>query len=233
MNDKQILKNRYRGMVSRCYNKRAINYKYYGEKGIKICDEWLNDFNSFYEWSINNGFKKELSIDRIDSNKDYHPNNCKWSSKTEQCYNRDMSVKLSLNGKTMYMTEWANELNIDKKVLSWRYRQGWSDKKILTTRTDARDVKISYNGKTKTMSEWSKILNVPKSRLSNRKLRGWTDKETIEGKRENVNRSKIFIEYNGDKKSLKEWSEELGLNYKTLHYRYKKGFDAKGILFGK
>ena len=231
--NERILRHRFLGMMARCYKEDSVNYKYYGGRGITVCDEWKDNFDNFYSWSIENGFRKDLSIDRIDNNKGYSPTNCKWATKEEQMYNRSMSVELTLDNKTMYMTEWSQELNIDKKTLSWRYRQGWSDEKILTTKPSDREIKITYKNETHTMSEWSKILNIPKSRLSNRKRRGWTDKETIEGKRENVNRSKVFIEYNGSRKSLKDWAEELGLNYKTLHYRYKKGFDAKSILFGK
>ena len=231
--ERKRLNSIYNGMRLRCYNENNVNYKYYGGKGVTICNEWLLSFENFFDWAINNGYNENLTIDRIDSEKEYSPDNCKWSTKKEQAYNRSMSVKLTLNGITMYMTEWAEELNIDKTTLSWRYKQGWSDEKILTTKPSDREIKITYKNETHTMSEWSKILNIPKSRLSNRKRRGWTDKETIEGKRENVNRSKVFIEYNGSRKSLKDWAEELGLNYKTLHYRYKKGFDAKSILFGK
>lgn len=234
MDDRKKLKSRYNLMIARCYNEKAINYKYYGKKGIKICDEWLNSFEKFYEWATVSGFKEELSIDRIDGDKDYSPENCRWVTKSEQCYNRDMSVKLTLNGKTMYMTEWAEELNIDKTTLSWRYNQGWSHEKILTTKTNDREVKITYNNETRTMSEWAVILGVPKSRLSNRKFRGWTDKEIIEGKRENPHiRAKVFLEYDGERKSLKEWSDILGVEYKTLHYRYIHGWDNKEVLFGR
>ena len=73
-------------MKARCYNKSCCNYKYYGARGIKICDEWLgkDGFNNFLKWSIDNGFKKELSIDRINNNGDYKPNNCRWTTKSIQ-----------------------------------------------------------------------------------------------------------------------------------------------------
>ena len=231
---KKRLKSIYNGMRLRCYNENNVNYKYYGGKGVTICDEWLLSFENFFDWAINNGYNENLTIDRIDSEKEYSPDNCKWSTKKEQAYNRSMSVKLTLNGITMYMTEWAEELNIDKTTLSWRYNQGWSHEKILTTKTNDREVKITYNNETRTMSEWAVILGIPKSRLSNRKFRGWTDKETIEGKRENSHiRAKVFLEYEGERKSLKEWSDILGVKYKTLHYRYIHGWNNKEVLFGR
>lgn len=81
------------GMKQRCYRKTNYNYKWYGGKGIKICDEWLKDFKNFYNWAINNGYDESLpwyknSIDRIDSNKDYSPENCRWITMKEQRKNQ-------------------------------------------------------------------------------------------------------------------------------------------------
>lgn len=74
----------YANMRSRCYNPNASKYEIYGGKGIKICDEWLNDRTKFFDWAVNNGYKEDLTIDRIDPNKDYEPNNCIWATVTEQ-----------------------------------------------------------------------------------------------------------------------------------------------------
>ena len=168
MKGKERLRSIYYGMKQRCYNEKSINYKYYGGRGIRICDEWLESFDNFYQWAIVNGYNNELTIDRIDSNKDYSPDNCKWSTKKEQAYNRSMSVELTLNGRTMYMTEWAEELNIDKKTLSWRYRNGWSDEEILTRPRDFKERKLSLNGETHSMSEWSRITGIKTSTISAR-----------------------------------------------------------------
>ena len=73
------------GMKDRCYNKLRAKYKYYGARGIKICDEWLTDFIAFYVWSMENGYRDDLTIDRIDVNSDYSPDNCRWvDHKTQQ-----------------------------------------------------------------------------------------------------------------------------------------------------
>jgi len=75
-------------MKYRCYNKRCNDYKYYGARGIKICDEWKFNFLAFYSWSLQNGYNKKLSIDRIDNNLGYCPQNCRWVVLSKQQENK-------------------------------------------------------------------------------------------------------------------------------------------------
>lgn len=78
----------YEGMKTRCYTETCRNYKYYGERGIKVCEEWLKDFMSFYNWAMANGYKDNLTIDRIDVNGNYEPSNCRWADNSLQVFNR-------------------------------------------------------------------------------------------------------------------------------------------------
>lgn len=80
--------NIFHGMKKRCYNANSKSYKYYGGRGIKICDEWLNDFEAFLRWSMDNGYQENLTIDRINVNGDYCPNNCRWITMAEQQRNK-------------------------------------------------------------------------------------------------------------------------------------------------
>jgi len=80
-------------MKRRCYDIKAHNYKYYGARGITVCDEWKNDFMAFYDWAIVNGYSDDLSIDRINVNGNYEPSNCRWITMTEQQSNRRNSIK--------------------------------------------------------------------------------------------------------------------------------------------
>lgn len=78
----------WRGMKDRCYRTSAINYAYYGGRGITVCDEWKNDFQAFRNWAISHGYSDDLTIDRIDNDKGYAPDNCRWLTMKEQNNNR-------------------------------------------------------------------------------------------------------------------------------------------------
>jgi hypothetical protein len=75
-------------MKQRCNNPNNQKYKDYGDRGIKLCDEWLNSFEAFYDWAIANGYADGLSIDRKDVNGNYEPSNCRWATMVEQRHNR-------------------------------------------------------------------------------------------------------------------------------------------------
>ena len=117
-------------MKSRCYYKNKDNYKYYGGKGIEVCEEWKNDFQEFYEWAMKNGYKEGLSIDRIDNSKNYKPSNCKFSNQTEQVRNRSNSVWLKYNGENRHLKEWCDIYDINYKLAHARYKKGWSFERV-------------------------------------------------------------------------------------------------------
>lgn len=94
-------------MIQRCSNKNNIHFKNYGGRGIKVCDDWKNDFLSFYNWAINNGYKDNLTIDRIDVNGNYEPSNCRWVTMKEQSNNRTSNHLITFNNETHNMMEWS------------------------------------------------------------------------------------------------------------------------------
>lgn len=121
-------------MKTRCYNPSFFEYAEYGGRGITICDEWFNDFEAFYNWAICNGYDKNLSIDRINVDEGYSPENCRWATRSEQNNNRRNCVELTFRGEKHTMAEWARIVGIPYQTLKDRIRRyGWSTEKALTT----------------------------------------------------------------------------------------------------
>lgn len=117
----------------RCNDTKSEAYKYYGKRGITICNEWL-DFTTFYKWAIDNGYKDGLTIDRIDNNKGYSPDNCRWITRKKQANNRRSCLYFDYQGKTQNLMEWCNELDLDYKLVNSRIKKlGWDFEKAINT----------------------------------------------------------------------------------------------------
>lgn len=116
----------YRGMKNRCYNKKHKDYKRYGARGIKICNEWLKENDkgllNFYNWAINNGYQDNLSIDRIDNNGNYEPGNCRWADNETQCNNKRNCYYITYNNKTYTVAKWSKILNICESTIRERIK---------------------------------------------------------------------------------------------------------------
>lgn len=120
------------GMLYRCENEKSISYKHYGGRGIKVCDEW-KDYSKFEEWVRSKGGLIEgMSIDRIDNDGDYCPENCRIATRKIQSRNTSKNVFITFNGETMCLIDWAEYLKIDYKALCKRYYRGWSVERMLT-----------------------------------------------------------------------------------------------------
>lgn len=110
-------------MKTRCYNKRNKNYEQWGKRGIYVCEEWRNNFESFYNWSISNGYGENLSIDRIDNNGPYCPENCRWSTPKEQANNTRRTRLITWNGETLSLHGWAEKLGLGIETLFYRLKK--------------------------------------------------------------------------------------------------------------
>lgn len=105
----------HRNMINRCYNPNFTMYYCYGARGISVCDEWKNKetgFQNFYEWAIRNGYTDELSIDRIDVEKGYCPENCRWITLKEQANNKRNTKRVKVNGEVDTVANWSRRLGI-------------------------------------------------------------------------------------------------------------------------
>ena len=113
-------------MKYRCNNPTYKRYDRYGGRGIIVCDEWNDNFKDFYDWAINNGYQDDLTLDRIDNNGNYEPNNCRWATYTQQNYNRGISFDVTINGETKTDREWCEIYNLNYRTFITRYSNyGW------------------------------------------------------------------------------------------------------------
>lgn len=126
----------YTTMLQRTGNKNKQGYNRYGGRGIRVCDEWENDFMSFYDWSMKNGYSDEKTIDRIDNDGDYNPENCRWVDGITQANNRRTNRRYTINGETKTVAEWAKVFNLDKYLVYGRLRNGWDIQRSLTKPVD-------------------------------------------------------------------------------------------------
>ena len=119
-------------MKQRTKNPNNQAYKNYGGRGVGICEEWETDFGAFHQWAVESGYKEGLSIDRIDNEKGYSPDNCRWITRKAQNRNKRSNRFLTYHGITKSMVEWAETVNIHPKVLQMRLDKGWDLGKALT-----------------------------------------------------------------------------------------------------
>lgn len=119
----------YKGMMDRCYNKNVSNYHLYGGRGIIVCDEWKN-IEEFEKWLKGTDYRKGLTLERIDVNGNYSPQNCRWATKKEQANNRRNTKYLTYNGMTHTISEWADITGINRSTLNNRVYRGWDVNKI-------------------------------------------------------------------------------------------------------
>ena len=122
----------YLEIKQRCYNPNNQNYHNYGGRGITMCDEWKNNFQNFYDWSMSHGYSDDLTIDRIDNNGNYEPSNCRWVDMKKQTRNNSRNHIVKLNGIERPLIEWTEIYKINYKTVRDRLKRGWDYEKALT-----------------------------------------------------------------------------------------------------
>lgn len=168
------------GIKTRCFDKNDKTYKRYGGRGISMCQEWKDDFTKFRDWALANGYSDELTCDRIDNDKGYSPDNCRWATYKQQGRNTSKNTLLTINGETLAAAEWAERNGIQKELVYGRLKKGWTPEEAVSTKPFEREERrgkyqITYNGETHTLATWAKILNIPRRNLYQRiYLCGWS-----------------------------------------------------------
>lgn len=122
----------WKNMKSRCTNPNNPCFNQYGGRGITVCDAWIEDFAVFYDWSIKHGYNDDLSIDRVNVNGDYDPDNCRWVSQKTQCNNTRRNIMIEHDGELRTAKQWSDELGIKYGTLISRIRRGWDVDRALS-----------------------------------------------------------------------------------------------------
>lgn len=124
-------------MKDRCYNSYSeSNKRIYKDRGITVCDEWKNNFIEFYQWAMSHGYNEKLTIDRIDNDKGYFPENCRWATSKQQANNTRSNRILYIFGEYKTVMEWFRDVRCkiqNEQTLRGRLKRGWSPKKAITT----------------------------------------------------------------------------------------------------
>ena len=128
------------GMKERCSNPHNKKFQHYGGKGIKVCDEWIHNYSAFHEWSMANGYKEGLTIDRINGDGNYEPSNCRWVTHAVQNRNYSRNHNITYQGETHCIEEWSEITGIKSGTILWRVKDGKSLEEIFK-KTDGRSTR--------------------------------------------------------------------------------------------
>jgi hypothetical protein len=141
--------NVWRQMRQRCSNKNNKYYYIYGGKGVRVCDAWENDFICFYKWAMANGYKKGLTLDRIETDGNYEPNNCRWVDVKANSNNKNNNLALTINGETKTLKQWAEHYGVDYANVYYRYKTGHSIEEVFTHKSlkGNAEIKVIVGGK--------------------------------------------------------------------------------------
>jgi hypothetical protein len=161
---KTRLHNEWSIMKRRCLNKNDSSFDRYGGRGIKICDEWKNSFMNFMNWALDNGYNDNLSIERVDVNGDYCPENCKWITMKEQAKNKRNSIIIEHNGETKALVDWCQKYEFPYDKAAHRYRLFKKQNKKITleglfSKENHNFTKVEqYDKNGKLLKVWNSII---------------------------------------------------------------------------
>ena len=227
----------YHAMKARCTYEKDSRYSKYGGKGITVCDEWLGEsgFINFYNWSMENGYTDELTIDRIDNTGNYEPSNCRWVDYKIQANNTSRNRMLTYNGKTQTMAEWSKELDISYDTLNSRIntsKMSLEDafkQEKLNNRSRGFEItqKTEFNGDRKYKYEWAKENGISPGTISSRMKRGMSFEDSLKTRNvQKMSQSKLEEMFDDYYSGMREdkIEEKYGISSATI-CRYRKRYN--------
>lgn len=173
-------------MNQRCKNQKLGYFDSYGGRGISVCEEWRK-FEVFAEWAMENGYQDDLSIDRIDVNGNYEPNNCKWSTALEQARNTRRNRFITINGELKTIAEWSELSGISYHTLKRRIYTECKEEDLLSPIGFQHNL-LEINGVRKTINAWAKEAGLPFSTIKRRYNRGIRGTDLLKEGRQNKNK---------------------------------------------
>jgi hypothetical protein len=178
-------------MLYRCYNLEAECYFRYGGRGIAVCEEWKNNMRSFVEWAGDSGYKKGLTIERIDNDGNYCPENCRWATPKEQANNRRNNKFITYEGETKVLERWDGNLGVAADTIGHRLLDGWTVERALTEPLCNKKMYITEDGRAHTIPQWAELTGVSIETLRARiKKYGWSIDRAVSEPTHNTGRKK-------------------------------------------
>ena len=167
-------------MRDRCYNTNRSQYTDYGGRGIVVCQEWLDDFMNFYNWAIDNGYKDGLTIDRINNDGNYEPDNCRWVDSKTQQRNRRNNRNFTYQGETHCLKEWCEILGLRyNTVVNRIHKSHWTIEQALELEK-RHNKHYTINGESHRLIDWCRILNLNYKLVHCRICRGLSIEKALE-----------------------------------------------------
>lgn len=164
------------GMKSRCENESDYSFRLYGGRGICVCDSWSSSFESFYR-DIGPRPSKKHTLDRIDVNGDYCPENCRWATIDVQANNRRTNIRINCNGEELTGSQLDRRLGFNRGVVARRKAKGWTDEEIIST--PVHGYTIEHDGLSLTLQQWADRIQISRVALANRLKKGMPFAEAI------------------------------------------------------
>ena len=165
----------WQGMKDRCFNPNHKRYSDWGGRGITVCDRWLNFKNFLADMGVKPTPKH--SIDRIDNDGDYCPDNCRWATKAEQGNNRRSNRFITINDVTLTIVQWEKKMGFNKNIIWQRLEDGWSEYDAVMTPVQVR--LITIESETRTIAQWTKEMGFNKNVIWKRLEAGWSEYRAV------------------------------------------------------
>lgn len=162
----------WRSMIRRCHVPRDKAYKWYGERGIFVCDRWRDSFANFLEDMGNR--PDGMTLDRIDNDGGYYPSNCRWTTRRRQARNRRNNVLVEVNGTSVCVSEAAELTGVTEKSIRMRLRKGNAGASLFAPSRSRFRKQLTHNGKTQSISKWSRDTGISHNAILRRLSRGWS-----------------------------------------------------------